>query len=73
MTISVKENSKRISGNSFSPLGAQNKDIGAASRTLLTEVKLHTSTTQATPYVYRGKSHMGRVIQVGSSKQAIKW
>ena len=40
MTISVKENAKRISGNSFSPLGAQNKDIGAASRTLLTEVKL---------------------------------
>ena len=31
MPISVKENSKRISGNSFSPLGAQNKDIDAAS------------------------------------------
>ena len=40
MPISVKENSKRISGNSFSPLGAQNKDIGAASGTLLSEVKL---------------------------------
>ena len=32
-------NSKRSSGNSLSPLGAQNKDIGAASQTLLTEVK----------------------------------
>ena len=40
MPISVKENLKRISGNSFSPLGAQNKDIGAASGTLLSEVKL---------------------------------
>ena len=40
MTISVKENSKRISGNSFSPSGAQNKDSGAASGTLLSEVKL---------------------------------
>ena len=36
----VEGNSKRISGNSLSPLGAQNEDIGAASRTLLTEVKL---------------------------------
>ena len=40
MPISMKENLKRISGNSFSPLGAQNKDIGAASGTLLSEVKL---------------------------------
>ena len=36
----VEGNSKRISGNSLSPLGAQNEDIGAASRTLLTQVKL---------------------------------
>ena len=34
--ISLKGNSKRISGNPLSPLGAQNKDIGAASQTLLT-------------------------------------
>ena len=32
-------NSKRSSGNSLSPLRAQKKDIGAASQTLLTEVK----------------------------------
>ena len=32
--------SKRTSGNSLSLLGAQNKDIGAASQTLLIEVKL---------------------------------
>jgi len=31
----MKGNSKHISGNSLSPLMAQNKDIGAASRTLL--------------------------------------
>ena len=31
---------KGSSGNSLSPLGAKNKDIGAASQTLLTEVKL---------------------------------
>ena len=37
--IRIKENSKRISGNSFSPLGPQNKYIGAASQTLLTGLK----------------------------------
>ena len=36
----MKANSKRISGNSLSPLGALNKDIGAASQTLLIEIKL---------------------------------
>ena len=40
MPISMKRNSKRISGNSFTPLGAQNEDIGAAWQTLLTEMKL---------------------------------
>ena len=37
MSINMKGNSKRIFGNSFTPMGAQNKDIGAASQTLLTE------------------------------------
>ena len=41
LPIKMKGNSKRTSGNSLSQLGAQNKDIGAASQTLLTEVKLH--------------------------------
>ena len=40
MPISMKGNSKHISGNSLGPLGAQNKDIGAASQTLLTKVNL---------------------------------
>ena len=40
LPIRLKGNSKRISGNSLSPLGAQNSDIGAASQTLVTEVKL---------------------------------
>ena len=33
----MKGNSKRTSGNWFTPLGAQKKDIGVASQTLLTE------------------------------------
>ena len=36
--IRMKRNSKRSSGNSLRPLGAQNKDIGGASQTSLTEV-----------------------------------
>ena len=40
MPIRMKGSSKRTSGNSLSPLGAQNEDIGATSQTLLTEVKL---------------------------------
>ena len=41
LPIRMKGNSKRISGNSSSPLAAQNKDLGAAaSQILLTaEVK----------------------------------
>ena len=37
--IRLKGNSKRTSGNSLNPLGAQNKDIEAASQTLLTGIK----------------------------------
>ena len=40
LPIRLKENSKRVSGNSSSPLAAQNKDYGASSQTLLTEVEL---------------------------------
>ena len=36
----MKGNTKRTSGNSFSQSEAQNKDLGAASQTLLTEVQL---------------------------------
>ena len=39
LPISLKGGSKRISGYSLSPLAGQNKDIGAASQSLLTEVK----------------------------------
>ena len=35
LPIKTKENSKRTPGNSLSPLGAQNKNIGAASQTSL--------------------------------------
>ena len=35
----MKGNSKRTSGNSLNPLGAQNKDLGTASQTLQNEVK----------------------------------
>ena len=35
LLIRMKENSKRTSSNSFNPLGAQNKDPGTASQTLL--------------------------------------
>ena len=38
--IRLKGNSKRISGNSLSPGRAENRDIGAASKTLLTGVRL---------------------------------
>lgn len=41
LPIRVKENLKRISGNFLSPLGPENKDIGASSQTLVTDVKLH--------------------------------
>ena len=40
MPIKMKGNSKRTSGVSLSPLGAQNEDLGAALQTLLTEVSL---------------------------------
>ena len=36
----LKKNSKRTSGNSLSILGAHSKDLGAASQTSLTEVRL---------------------------------
>ena len=59
MTISMKGNSKRTFGNSFTPLGAQNKDIGAASQTLLTEVKLRLR--RRLHVTLHGKSHIGNV------------
>ena len=39
LLMRLKGNSKCISGNSLSPLGARNKNFGAASQTLLTGVK----------------------------------
>ena len=40
LPIKMKGNSKHTSVNSLSRLGAQNKDLGAALQTLLTEVSL---------------------------------
>ena len=39
LPIKMKGNSKRSSCNSLSPLGVQNKDLVAASQTLITKVK----------------------------------
>ena len=39
LPIRLKRNSKRISDNKLSPLSAKDKDIGATSQNLLTEVK----------------------------------
>ena len=36
----LKENSKRIAGNSLCPFGVQIKNLGAASQTLLAERRL---------------------------------
>ena len=41
LPIRLKGNLKRISVNSLSPLGAQNKNIDAASQTLLTWFRLN--------------------------------
>ena len=40
LPIRMKGNSKCISGNSLNPLEAQNKELGVASQTLLTEAEL---------------------------------
>ena len=40
LPIRLKGNLKRISGKLLSPLGAENNDVGAASQTLLTGVRL---------------------------------
>ena len=40
LPISLRGNSKGTVGNSSSLMGAQNKDISATSKTLLSEVKL---------------------------------
>ena len=53
----MKGNSKRTFGNSFTPLGAQNKEFGAALMTLLTEVKLRLR--RRLHVMLHGKSHMG--------------
>ena len=41
LPIRLKGNLKRTSGNSSSLLGAQNRDISAASQVILTKVRLH--------------------------------
>ena len=41
LPIRLKGNLKRTSGNSSSLLGAQNRDISAASQVILTRVRLH--------------------------------
>ena len=45
LSVKMEGNSKCISGNSLSPLWAQNKDTGAALKKVLTEVKLRLQRT----------------------------
>ena len=52
----MKGNLKRTTGNSLSPLVTQNKDIGAAWQTLLTEVKLRLHVMQAIRWCDSGVS-----------------
>ena len=59
LPIRMKGNSKRIFGDSLSPLEAQNKYLGAASQTLLTEVKLRLR--RRLHVTLHGKSHIGNV------------
>ena len=40
LLMRIKGNSKHTPGDSFSQFGAENKDLGAALQTLLTEVRL---------------------------------
>ena len=40
LPIRMKGDTTRTSGNSLSPLGAQNRDLGAASQTLLEMVSI---------------------------------
>ena len=65
LSIRLKENSKHISGNSLSPLGAQNKDFGAASQTLLTRVK------QSAKKVSFTACHSGKLWLACTSPQVI--
>ena len=48
LPIRLKGNLKCVSSNLLSPLGARNKDIGAALHALLTEVKLHLQCSRVT-------------------------
>ena len=41
LPIRMKGNLKRTSSNSLNPSGAQNRDLGAASQMLLTELRLN--------------------------------
>ena len=56
LPVNVKGNLQATSGNSLSPLAAQNQELGAASQTLLTEFKSR-----------GGDSHMKGVSLSGAS------
>ena len=65
LPIRLKGNSKHISGNLLSSLGAQNKDFGAASQMLLTGVK------QGAKKVSLTASHSGKMWLAYTSPQVI--
>ena len=69
--VSMKGNWKRTSSNSLSPLGVQNKEIGAALRTLLAEVKLrllsrlpHGQFPGDTTQTVQGPLFFGEIVEI---------
>ena len=62
LPIRLEGNSKRISGNSLNLLWAQNKDIDAASQTLLTAVKVVCYTAVFRVVTQRSSPLVGRNV-----------
>ena len=65
LPIKIKGNSICTSGDPLSLLEAQNKDIGTASQTLLTKVKIITSATQSNQGLKKSKLVHCSLGQVG--------
>ena len=67
LQIKTKGNSRRDSGNWLSPLGAQNKDISAASQTLLTQVKLRLRRRLGTRFCLAGRDK-NSCVELGNGR-----
>ena len=55
--IRLKRNSKSTSSNLLSPQRAQNKDVGAASQTLLTSIRLRLQCNAADHNIQENKTY----------------